>query len=34
MAAIIGDIGALFFVLSPWILAILFYLRFKDSKFR
>ena len=30
----ISDIGELFFVISPLILVILFYLRFKDSKFR
>jgi len=34
MATIISDIGGIFFVLSPLILVILFYLRFKDSKFR
>jgi len=30
----ISDIGELIFVLLPFILLILFILRFKDSKFR
>lgn len=34
MAEIISNIGGLVLLFSPWILAILFYLRFKDSKFR
>ena len=34
MATIKSDIGGIIFVLLPLILVILFYLRFKDSKFK
>lgn len=30
----LSDIGGIIFVLSPLVLVILFYLRFKDSKFK